>query len=321
MEIHMRRTLPLLAFLAFACADSTTPTAPATSTASFSSGSGSEYGDRDGERRGDRKRDFTIYAVDDQNFLVKFDSDSPDEARRTPIVGTDGNVVGIDFRPNDQTADGIDNTGKLYGVTRGSRIYIINPDNGVATLQSQMTIPLVGNFFGQGFNPVVDRLRHHSDQEQNLRNNVDNGATIMDPPLAYATGDRNFGRNPNIVGTGYTNSVTPAPISTELYAIDANQDVLVELPMPNNGQLFTVGRLKFDTDDNVGFDIPGRDDSRAYATLTAPGSSQSRLFRVDLDSGKAKSLGRVGNPRPLVTMAVRDRDGDGDSDRNGDDGR
>lgn len=310
----MRRfSLVFAASFALLAACSDAPTTSQYGSDGYDGGSRDGWGgddDRDGDDRDGwgRDDDDVIYGVDDRNNLVRFDARDPERANRTPITGVVGTVIGIDFRPNDQNpADNVDNAGKLYGVTKNGGLYTIDVRTGVATLRSQMTVTPVGTFFGVGFNPVVDRLRLHSDQEQNLRANVDNGLTLVDAPLAYAAGDRNFGRNPDVVGTGYTNSVNPPPSSTELYAIDARQDVLVELPSPNNGQLVTVGRLGTNTNSYVGFDIPAGGTRKGFASLTREDASASSLYTVDLDDGEARFIGRIGHDRPLVSIAVSER--------------
>nr|MBA3521557.1 DUF4394 domain-containing protein [Gemmatimonadales bacterium] len=167
-----------------------------------------------------------------------------------------------------------------------------------------LTVPLVGSFFGTGFNPAVDRLRNHSDADQNVRLNVGDGMTTLDPNLAYAMGDPNFGKDPSVVGTGYTNNDNNPNTLTELYAIDARQDVLVELENPNDGQLTTVGGLGVRTNDLVGFDVI-RQQRIAYASLTIQGRHEgSTLYRVNLDTGNARRVGDIGNRVPLVSIAV-----------------
>lgn len=317
LEVFVRR-FPLFFAASFAaltaCANEPTATSDYSSDWSDGGyGDNRDGGDRDGWDRdrdddGDRSGNDDIYGVDDRNNLVRFDADDPENARSRPITGVVGTVIGIDFRPNDQNpADNIDNAGQLYAVSNSGGLYTIDLRTAVATFRSQMNVTPAGAFFGVGFNPMVDRLRIHSDQEQNLRSNVDNGLTLVDAPLAYAAGDRNFGRNPDVVGTAYTNSVNPPPSSTELYAIDARQDVLVELPSPNNGQLVTVGRLGTNTNSYVGFDIPGGRDRNGFASLTRDGASSSSLYTVDLDDGEARFIGRIGHVRPLVGIAVNDR--------------
>ncbi len=83
-------------------------------------------------------------------------------------------MVGIDYRPENQ---------ELYGLDASGAIYTIDPPTAVATFKSQLNVALVGCSFGVAFNPVVDRLRIISDTGQNLRANVDTGATLVNGTL------------------------------------------------------------------------------------------------------------------------------------------
>jgi hypothetical protein len=143
-----------------------------------------------------------IFGVDADNTLIAFSRRNPGSLnRRVPITGTDGEIVGLDFRPNDlNPADGRNMAGKLYGLTK-TTVYVINPMTGVATRMRTLTVPLAGAFFGTGFNPTVDRLRSHANDGQNNAVNVDDGVTAVNTPLAYAAGDVNAGKAADIVGT------------------------------------------------------------------------------------------------------------------------
>jgi hypothetical protein len=254
-----------------------------------------------------------IYALDQANSLIVFASDQANRVLgRIAItgLGTGEQLVGLDFRPSDLNDDGANNIGKLYGVSTAGRVYVIDPATGAATngqtLQTAagVAVTLRGTSFGIGFNPAVDRLRIHSDQEQNLAVNVDNGVTAVNAGLAYATGDPNGGRDPRVVGTAYTNSDADPATGTELYAIDAARDVLVRLATPADGQLATVGALGVDTGDIVGFDIVGTTGGTAYATLTTSPSGKPTLYAVDLMSGAATPLRLMAQSEPLVSVAV-----------------
>ena len=255
-----------------------------------------------------------IYGVDDVGTLVVFDGDRPAEvSRRVRITRASGEIVGgivgIDFRPNDATPANGNQTGSLYAMDIAGAVYTVDPTTGVATPRAQLSVPLLtAGGVGLGFNPVVDRLRIHTDASQNLRIDVETGATTADGGLTYAPGDVNAGeRNPDVVATAYTNSVAPAPTSTELFAIDARQDALVKLNAPNDGQLTTVGRLVVDNGEQVGFDIPGRaTDRTGYATFTPPRYTRSFLYRVNLDNAAREPVGPVGHDRPIVSIAIDD---------------
>ena len=245
----------------------------------------------------------TIYGVDATNNLIAFGALTP--GTRISQVAITGlavgeTIVGIDFRPADDN---------LYAVSSTSRLYTINTTTGAATAVNggALSVALSGTAFGVGFNPQVDRLRIHTNTDQNLRVNqtATPPAVTVDGALAYLTGDPNFGADPNVVGTAYTLSVRPAPVSTELYGIDAALDILVELDLPNAGSLATVGPLTFNTTDDVGFDIAG-DTDVAYASLTpsATPTDPSRLYTINLRSGLATIVGQIGHPTPLRSIAV-----------------
>lgn len=241
-----------------------------------------------------------VYGVDDANTLVRFGSMRPDQVtRRGTVTGMQAGetVVGIDFRAVD---------GRLYAVGSSSRIYTVDTVTAAATPigSAAFTPALSGTAFGVDFNPVPDRVRVHTDAEQNLRLNQLTGAVAAtDGVLAYAAGDAGAGTNPAIAGTAYTNSVAPAPTTTVLFAIDSGRDVLVTLANPNDGQMRTVGPLGVATTDRVGFDIVGSDGS-AYASLTETGASRSRLYTINTTTGAATLVGTIGHGSALRGIAV-----------------
>ncbi len=238
----------------------------------------------------------SIFGIDGTNSLIVFSSNRPETITRRVVVSglsAGEQVLGIDFRPVD---------GRLFAIGSSSRIYTLDTLSGAATaVGSAFTPALSGVALGFGFNPVVDRIRVHTDAGQDLRLLPTTGAVAaVDAVLAYRTGDAGFGIAPAIGGTAYTNSVAGAT-STELYAIDATRDVLVELANPNDGQLTTVGPLGVNTDTSIGFDIGG---GEAYATLTSAGTTSSTLYRMNLDTGRAIIIGNIGGGVVLRTIAV-----------------
>ena len=246
--------------------------------------------------------------------LIVFDSDDPSDVKTLQVVGlTAGDrVLGVDVRPATQT---------LYGQgfnTGTSQNYVVqlNYDDKPAGFDGKAIFSPIGAryattgaFFGYDFNPTVDRIRVFSEANDNKRVNPDTGVAITDGPIAYAAGDRNAGKDPNAVGAGYL----PAPFggTTTLYDIDANQDVLVTQNPANAGTLNTVGSLGVDTTDVVGFDIAEDTRSRsitrrnvAFAALQKAGEPGSRLYRVNLETGKATSVGSIGGSAPLESLAI-----------------
>ncbi len=260
---------------------------------------------------------FLVFGVTTSNDLVRFNSSRPGTIlSSTAITGLQGgeNLIGIDFRPA---------TGQLFGLGSNSRIYVINTFTGVATFVGTLTTPLLGSNFGFDFNPVPDRIRITSDAEQNLRANPNDGTNVVDGTLAYAVGDPNFGANPNVVASGYTNSFA-GTTSTTLYNIDSNLDILVSQNPPNNGTLNTIGSLGVNSSGVVGLDItPGN--NTAFAAIQTEGSSSSGLYFINLSTGAASLIGTIGGPlvRDIAiarstasgaSTATIDFDGDGRTD-------
>ena len=207
----MRVSLLFVAMALAACAEDPTGTDVSTAATALSVNSGGKVS---GE---------ALIGLTSNNELVSFESGKPNQSTSlVPITGlmTGESVIGIDFRPSDLGTNGVSDIGKLYGVTSASRLYVINPVTGVVSNPVMLSVALNGTSFGVGFNPVVDRLRIHSNTNQNLRINVETGATIVDAPLAYSAGDVNFGKNADVTATGYTNNDANRATGTELYAID-----------------------------------------------------------------------------------------------------
>ncbi len=234
-----------------------------------------------------------IVVLTTQNSVLSFDSATPGTTTvPTNVTGLlpGESIVGIDRRPAN---------GSIYAVSSASRIYTINATTGAATFVSTLSTPLVGTSFGVDFNPVVDRLRITSNLRQNLRVNVDTGATIVDGLLTPAVVVSPL--DPNIGASAYTNNFAGAS-STTLYDIDFFRDRLVIQNPPNDGTLVRVGELAplvapmgaDITNEFVSFDISGLT-GIAYASLTPPGSTFSVLYTINLSTGLATAIGRIGS--------------------------
>ncbi|MCE9558072.1 MAG: DUF4394 domain-containing protein [Armatimonadetes bacterium] len=231
-----------------------------------------------------------IYGISESNQLVSFNSSAPGTLLSNVMVSglmSGEHIVGIDFRPNGNG---------LYGLGSSNRVYILNAGTGAATaVGAGFSSVLTGTSYGFDFNPTVDRIRVTSDSDQNLRLNPITGTTAAtDTNLNYAAADPNFGANPNIVGSAYTNSRAGATTTT-LYGIDSTTNTLVLQNPPNSGTLNTIGSLGVDTNEWVGFDISGST-GVAFASLTTPGANvhSSNLFTMNLTTGAAQFVGTIG---------------------------
>jgi hypothetical protein len=164
-----------------------------------------------------------------------------------------GNLIGIDFRPADLTPN------KLYGITDLGTIYNIDVSAqrfGQIARVSTMNPRFTGGFGNVAdFNPVANALRVMGSNDQNLA--VVNGGdgsnlstTVAQTKFAYAAGDVNAGKDPEITGGAYTNNFVGAT-ATIFYMIDHEQDTLVTIAdktatgssNTGGGQLQTIGQF------------------------------------------------------------------------------
>ncbi|MBC8078671.1 MAG: DUF4394 domain-containing protein, partial [Chloroflexales bacterium] len=247
----------------------------------------------------------SVFAVSISNKLLRFRSVAPGAIIASQaITGLQGGetVLGLDFRPA---------TGQLLVLGSTNRLYTLNQTSGAATVigTQPFTTTVLGTAIGFDFNPSVDRIRLVGNTGINLRLNPNNGGVAgTDGTLAYAPNDPNTGRAPGAVAAAYTNNIS-STASTQLYLLDATQDVLVKqgtagppVVSPNSGQLFTVGALGADIGDLSGFDITQSNVAYvAYTTASIPGSN---LATIDLATGKLGAGSAIGGGEPIVALAI-----------------
>ncbi|MBA3749217.1 MAG: DUF4394 domain-containing protein [Solirubrobacterales bacterium] len=237
-------------------------------------------------------------AVDAQNRLYAFDDSKPGDWKRSALRGLAAGerIVGIDVRPANRQLVAVTNQSRLYTVSRSKRK--------VTAIGAAALMPaLAGSSFGFDFNPTVDRIRLVSGGGQNLRLQPDTGVVAAtDQPLVYKAGDGGAGVPPAVLGSAYTNSVRAA-MTTTLYGIDSARDTLVIQAPPNDGVLSTVGALGVNLAGPLGFDISARDGG-AYVLARRAGLPRSRLFRLDLMTGRATQVGVVSRAPSLVALAA-----------------
>ena len=258
-----------------------------------------------------------VVAVTASHELITFNAGQPDRIlERRPVTGLAAGerLVGIDFR----VARGV-----LYALSQAGRLYTLDIPTGALKPvgAAPAVLALNGAAFGFDFNPAADRIRVVSSTGQNLRLHPDTGAAVdgdpavdgvqPDPALRYAASDVNARRTPDVAGAAYTYNTQDSKLTTN-YAIDRALGVLVmqgsregATPMvsPNTGQLRTVGALGLGPLTDVAFDIADVGNTALIAVRT-PTDNQTRLHLVDLATGAAKPLGKVGEGAPLLGMAI-----------------
>lgn len=188
----------------------------------------------------------------------------------TGMVQSGENMLAIDYRPA---------TGQLYGVSSGSRVYVINPTTGVARAvgSAPFTPAIDGTAVGIDFNPTVDRIRLVSSNGQNLRLNPETGTVVA------TDGIINGAAGAKVSSVAYTESYAGAS-TTILYDIDLTNKKLYKQDAPNAGTLVEVGSLGKDVTEVVDFDI-SPDNKAALAGMTVGGVQG--FYAIDLTNGKA----------------------------------
>ncbi len=226
--------------------------------------------------------------------------------QRTAVTGLPAgeSVVGMDYR----IAKGV-----LYVLSSAGRLYTLDVPTGVLKpVGTGAGVALQGQLFGVDFNPVADRVGVVSNTGQNIRLHPDTGAmAATDPAPAYAAGDARAGTKPELVAAGYTYNKTDEKLTTN-FAIDRNGGYLVtqgsrEGVQPvvsfNTGLLFSVGPLGIADMVDANMDIADVTGA-AFATVTTRSQAASRLYSLDLASGKATLLGTVGDGSRVIGLAV-----------------
>jgi hypothetical protein len=236
-----------------------------------------------------------ITALTTTNELVTFDSrTSGTVSPPLPVTGlvAGEDLVAIDRRPA---------TGRLYGLTKQSRLYTIDETSGVASQvgTGQFTPSLAGQAWGFDFDPVADRIRVASQTAaQNLRLDPTTGVATAESPLVFDAGDPNAAFTPQIAGLAYANNV-PGAAGTTLFGYDYSKDSLVRVgsargdPNPaGSGAVATIGRSGITASPaaNIGMDIGT--DGTAWALLRDSGVA--RINIIDLSTGQAALVGDVG---------------------------
>lgn len=252
-----------------------------------------------------------VFGVTTTGKLVSF---APSAPGTVTAIGTIGVAAGetvrsIDFRPSIGPKNG---QLVAFATAPGGvgKLYAVDPTNAAATLISTLAADatdvsspytaVAGTSGGIDFNPLPDRLRTVTDVGQNLRSNVDSGATTTDATLSVT----------GIHGAAYTNSFTSTASTTLYYLRDvgAGNSTLHTTTAPNDGVLTTVGTdLGADYSSVGDLDIAGGQNGFVLAALQPSGGGLSGLFRINLTTGVASSIGTIATAgdEPVRGIAIQ----------------
>ncbi|GIE95254.1 DUF4394 domain-containing protein [Paractinoplanes rishiriensis] len=239
----------------------------------------------------------TVYAVTARNDFVVFDRATLRIRSQNPITGLSPGeqVTGLDVRP----ANGVP-----YLLTSANQIYTLDPRTSTVT---RIGLPFSAAAYGRGIgfdvNPAADRLRVLTANGDNLRLVPETAAVAgTDKPLRYAPGDPNAQAAPRVVHAAYANN-RAGTTTTTLYDLDITADALLVQSPPNDGALRTTGPLNLNATTAGGFDIAP--DGVAIAALSR--GQGTRLYTIDLTTGRADSLGRLGRGSTLTALTAAPR--------------
>ena len=250
----------------------------------------------------------TIHALTQDLNLLTINAGQPTRVLQTVAlkgVPAGETLIGIDYR----VAKGV-----LFAMSRSGKVFTVNTDTGAVTQvgSSPIATALEGSTFGFDFNPAADRIRVVSNTGQNLRLHPDTGAlAAVDGALTFEAGDAQAGQKPQLLAAGYTYNKKDEKLTTN-YAIDGSKGTLVRqgtvegvqpAVSPNTGRLFTVGALGIGPLTDASLDIADVS-GVAFAALRTSAQAPTRLFLVNLESGRAEILGNVGSGAALVGIAV-----------------
>ena len=249
----------------------------------------------------------TLQVLTDKHELLTLSAAQPTKVlHRVRLSGLEAGdaLVGIDYR----VAKGV-----LYAVGRSGRLYTVDTASGaLKSVGAGPAVALQGDAFAVDFNPVADRLRVISSTGQNVRLHPDTGAlAATDPAPAYAPTDKRAGTKPEVVAAAYTYNKRDDKLTTN-FAIDRNGGYLVTMGSAegvqpvvsfNTGQLFTVGALGLAEMTDASMDIADLSGA-AYAAVRLKSHATTRLYAVDLQTGKGRFIGTIGDGDKVLGMAI-----------------
>lgn len=248
--------------------------------------------------------------------LLRFDVKNPSFIRSSTVITglkTGQNLVGMDIRPQDNQIYALG-----YRTTDSTAtIYTLNDTTSVLAAYAgadSFKLALGAAQVSFDFNPAANRLRIMSAANRNnyrLNLTVNPITVTTDTALTFRSDDLNFNRMPTVVTGAYTRSYN-GTAATQLFDIESGNNILANQNTANGGFLVTTGALGLTLDPNdlsVDLDIystlfPVADSAFLAANIMGSGGFDN-LYSVNLSSGSASLIGRIGNGISVRNIAVR----------------
>ena len=194
-------------------------------------------------------------------------------------------LIDIDYRNAD---------GALYGLTDQSRLYLLNPTSGATTLISHLRTAddsadynLDSNAsYSMDFDPASDRLRLIGSNGDNLSVEVASGRVTV--------GTAVNGSGALISGVAFSDSFDSSGRKSQLYGIDADQDMVFQQDTGTGAQSGGVS-LGVDASTVRGYDIDPATGA-GYAILTV--ANKTRVYSID--PGAAGAVATPVGPRDTL---------------------
>lgn len=249
-----------------------------------------------------------IQALTSDMDLITFQATAPDRILNSVMVKglrSGDSIVGIDYRPKNQT---------LYAISRAGQVYTLDSKTGNLTaVGANPHIKLTGSRFGVNVSPSADNMRVVSDKGQNLRFNLNTGIMAgTDNTLRYSENDVQEADLATLGAIAYTYNANNDQMTTA-FGIDMRLGMLTRLgsqegrePVisPNAGWLNTIAPLGTGPLEHAVFDI-SMTNNKAFLAAQKKMDGTTRLYLVNLNQGKSVALGTIGNGRPLLGMTVQ----------------
>ena len=249
-----------------------------------------------------------LLALTQDMDLISFQATKPDRILSSVSVKglrSGDALIGIDYRVNKKT---------LYAVSRAGQVYTLDATTGNLTpVGSNPHIKLIGSKFGVNFNPAADKIRVVSDKGQNLRFNPDTGVLAgTDNTLRYSENDVQEADVSTVGATAYTYNPKNDQMTTNfvvdlrlgMLARQGSQEGREPVISPNAGWLNTIAPLGTGPLERAALDIASSN-NKAFLAAQKKNDGTTRLYLVDLNQGKATTLGTIDGGRPVLGLTVQ----------------